>query len=253
MRHFRSAVLVTLMLLIVIFTASCGNNKQEDINDDNSTVTDNTVDNNGGQSDISKDDTEDEIKSNEPVVDNSELTDETVVNEEREIWTSPETGKQHERVIYRDSEGEVLYDNGTEEFVDPLTDFKGEILETYEDDKEASKSNFDTYTTGDLISGYSIDNIDITVNNSNWKSTVNNIKSAAGTNDEALYSGKTIKIRGQIFIDDYTSLRLNTDNSIKITGDKLPANYSLVEVVGAISYSKGEPTIRVSGVYGLSK
>lgn len=253
MRHFRSIVLVTLMLLIVIFTASCGNNKQEDINDDNSTVTDATVDNNGGQSDVSKDDTEDEIKSNEPVVDNSELTDETVVNEEREIWTSPETGKKHERVIYRDSEGEVLYDNGTEELVDPLTGFKGEILETYEDDKEASKSNFDTYTTGDLISGYSVDNIDITVNNSNWKSTVNNIKSAAGTNDEALYSGKTIKIRGQIFIEDSTSLRLNNDNSIKITGDKLPANYSLVEVVGAISYSKGEPTIRVSGVYGLSK
>ena len=253
MRHFRSVVLVTLMLLIVIFTASCGNNKQEDINDDNSAATDTTVDNNGGQSDVSKDDTEDEIKSNEPVVDNSELTDETVVNEEREIWTSPETGKKHERVIYRDSEGEVLYDNGTEELVDPLTEFKGEILETYEDDKESSKSNFDTYTTGDLISGYSIDNIDITVNNSNWKSTVNNIKSAAGTNDEALYSGKTIKIRGQIFIDDYTSLRLNNDNSIRITGDKLPANYSLVEIVGTISYSKGEPTIRVSGVYGLSK
>lgn len=253
MRHFRSVVLVTLMLLIVIFTASCGNNKQEDINDGNSTVTDTTVDNNGGQSDVSKDDTEDEIKSNEPVVDNSELTDETVVNEEREIWTSPETGKQHERVIYRDSEGEVLYDNGTEELVDPLTGFKGEILETYEDDKESSKSNFDTYTTGDLISGYSVDNIDITVNNSNWKSTVNNIKSAAGTNDEALYSGKTIKIRGQIFIEDATSLRLNNDNSIKIAGDKLPANYSLVEVVGTISYSKGEPTIRVSGVYGLSK
>lgn len=253
MRHFRSVVLVTLMLLIVIFTASCGNNKQEDINDDNSTVTDNTVDNNGGQSDVSKDDTEDEIKSNEPVVDNSELTDETVVNEEREIWTSPETGKKHERVIYRDSEGEVLYDNGTEELVDPLTGFKGEILETYEDDKESSKSNFDTYTTGDLISGYSVDNIDITVNNANWKSTVNNIKSAAGTNDEALYSGKTIKIRGQIFIEDSTSLRLNNDNSIKLTGDKLPANYSLVEVVGTISYSKGEPTIRVSGVYGLSK
>lgn len=253
MRHFRSVVLVILMLLIVIFTASCGNNKQEDINDDNSTATDTTVDNNGGQSDVSKDDTEDEIKSNEPDVDNSELTDETVVNEEREIWTSPETGKQHERVIYRDSEGEVLYDNGTEELVDPLTEFKGEILETYEDDKESSKSNFDTYTTGDLISGYSIDNIDITVNNANWKSTVNNIKSAAGTNDEALYSGKTIKIRGQIFIEDSTSLRLNTDNSIKITGDKLPANYSLVEVVGTISYSNGEPTIRVSGVYGLSK
>ena len=244
MRHFRSVVLVTLMLLIVIFTASCGNNKQEDINDDNSAATDTTVDNNGGQSDVSKDDTEDEIKSNEPVVDNSELTDETVVNEEREIWTSPETGKKHERVIYRDSDGEVLYDNGTEELVDPLTEFKGEILETYEDDKEASKSNFDTYTTGDLISGYSVDNIDI---------TVNNIKSAVGTNDEALYSGKTIKIRGQIFIDDYTSLRLNNDNSIRITGDKLPANYSLVEIVGTISYSKGEPTIRVSGVYGLSK
>lgn len=253
MRHFRSVVLVTLMLLIVIFTASCGNNKQEDINDGNSTVTDTTVDNNGGQSDVSKDDTEDEIKSNEPVVDNSELTDETIVNEEREIWTSPETGKKHERVIYRDSEGEVLCDNGTEELVDPLTEFKGEILETYEDDKESSKSNFDTYTTGDLISGYSVDNIDITVNNSNWKSTVNNIKSAAGTNDEALYSGKTIKIRGQIFIEDSTSLRLNNDNSIKIAGDKLPANYSLVEVVGTISYSKGEPTIRVSGVYGLSK
>ena len=253
MRHFRSVVLVTLMLLIVIFTASCGNNKQEDINDDNSAATDTTVDNNGGQSDVSKDDTEDEIKGNEPVVDNSELTDETVVNEEREIWTSPETGKKHERVIYRDSEGEVLYDNGTEELVDPLTEFNGEILETYEDDKESSKSNFDTYTTGDLISGYSVDNIDITVNNSNWKSTVNNIKSAVGTNDEALYSGKTIKIRGQIFIDDYTSLRLNNDNSIRIAGDKLPANYSLVEVVGTISYSKGEPTIRVSGVYGLSK
>lgn len=253
MRHFRSVVLVTLMLLTVIFTASCGNNKQEDINDGNSTVTDTTVDNNGGQSDVSKDDTEDEIKSNEPVVDNSELTDETVVNEEREIWTSPETGKKHERVIYRDSEGEVLYDNGTEELVDPLTAFKGEILETYEDDKESSKSNFDTYTTGGIISGYSVDNIDIAVNNSNWKSTVNNIKSAAGTNDEALYSGKTIKIRGQIFIEDSTSLRLNNDNSIKITGDKLPANYSLVEVVGTISYSKGEPTIRVSGVYGLSK
>ena len=253
MRHFRSVVLVTLMLLIVIFTASCGNNKQEDINDDNSAAADTTVDNNGGQSDVSKDDTEDEIKNNEPVADNSELTDETVVNEEREIWTSPETGKKHERVIYRDSEGEVLYDNGTEELVDPLTEFKGEILETYEDDKESSKSNFDTYTTGDLISGYSVDNIDITVNNANWKSTVNNIKSAAGTNDEALYFGKTIKIRGQIFIDDYTSLRLNNDNSIRITGDKLPANYSLVEIVGTISYSKGEPTIRVSGVYGLSK
>ena len=253
MRHFRSVVLVTLMLLIVIFTASCGNNKQEDINDDNSAATDTTVDNNGGQSDVSKDDTEDEIKSNEPVVDNSELTDETVVNEEREIWTSPETGKKHERVIYRDSEGEVLYDNGTEELVDPLTELKGEILETYEDDKESSKSNFDTYTTGDLISGYSIDSIDITVNNSNWKSTVNNIKSAAGTNDEALYSGKTIKIRGRIFIEDSTSLRLNNDNSIRITGDKLPANYSLVEIVGTISYSKGEPTIRVYGVYGLSK
>lgn len=253
MRRFRSIVLVTLILLIVIFTASCGNNKQEDINDDNSTVTDTTVDNNGGQSNVSKDDTEDEIKSNETAVDNSELTDETVVNEEREIWTSPETGKKHERVIYRDSEGEVLYDNGTEELVDPLTEFKGEILETYEDDKESSNSNFDTYTTGDLISGYSVDNIDITVNNSNWKSTVNNIKSAAGTNDEALYSGKTIKIRGQIFIEDSTSLRLNNDNSIKITGDKLPDNYSLVEIVGTISYSKGEPTIRVSGVYGLSK
>ena len=253
MRHFRSVVLVTLMLLIVIFTASCGNNKQEDINDDNSTITDDAVDNNGGQLAVSKDDTEDEIKSNEPVVDNSELTDETVVSEEREIWTSPETGKKHERVIYRDSDGEVLYDNGTEELVDQLTEFKGEILETYEDDKEASKSNFDTYTTCDLISGYSIDNIDITVNNSNWKSTVNNIKSAAGTNDEALYSGKTIKIRGQIFIEDSTSLRLNTENSIKIAGDKLPANYSLVEVVGTISYYKGEPTIRVSGVYGLSK
>lgn len=253
MRHFRSVVLVTLMLLSVIFTASCGNNKQEDINDDNSAATDTTVDNNGWQSDASKDDTEDEIKSNEPVVDNSELTDETVVNEEREIWTSPETGKKHERVIYRDSEGEVLYDNGIEELADPLTEFKGEILETYEDDKESSKSNFDTYTTGDLISGYSVDNVDIAVNNSNWKSTVNNIKSASGTNDEALYSGKTIKIRGQIFIDDYTSLRLNNDNSIRIAGDKLPANYSLVEVVGTISYSKGEPTIRVSGVYGLSK
>lgn len=253
MRHFRSVVLVTLMLLIVIFTASCGNNKQEDINDGNSTVNDTTVDNNGGQSDVSKDDTGDEIKSNEPVVDNSELTNETVVNEEREIWTSPETGKKHERVIYRDSEGEVLYDSGTEELVGPLTEFKGEILETYEDDKESSKSNFDTYTTGGLISGYSIDNIDIVVNNSNWKSTVNNIKSAAGTNDEALYSGKTIKIRGQIFIEDSTSLRLNNDNSIKITGDKLPANYSLVEIVGTISYSKGEPTIRVYGVYGLSK
>ena len=239
MRHFRSVVLVTLMLLIVIFTASCGNNKQEDINDDNSAATDTTVDNNGGQSDVSKDDTEDEIKSNEPVVDNSELTD--------------ETGKKHERVIYRDSDGEVLYDNGTEELVDPLTEFKGEILETYEDDKESSKSNFDTYTTCDLISGYSIDSIDITVNNSNWKSTVNNIKSVGGTNDEALYSGKTIKIRGQIFIEDSTYLRLNTENSIKIAGDKLPANYSLVEVVGTISYSKGEPTIRVSGVYGLSK
>lgn len=253
MKHFRGVTVITLMLLIVIFTASCGNNKQEDINDDNSITNDTTVDSNDGQSNVSKDGSDDEIKSNEPIVDTGELTDETVVTEEHEIWTSHVTGEKHKRVIYRDSEGEVLYDSGTEEYTDPLAGFTGEILETYKDDKESSKSNFDTYTTGSLISGYDIDNIDIVVNNSNWKSTVNSMKSASGTNDEALYSGKTIKIRGQILIEDSASLRLDNDNSIKIAGDKLPANYSLVEVVGTISYSKGEPSIRVSGVYGLSK
>ena len=253
MKHLRSVVLIALLSLTVTFAASCGNNKQEDISDGNSVTIDNAIDNSGSQSGVLNDDTEDVIKSNEPVVDNSNLPDETVVTEEHEIWTSPETGKQHERVIYRDSGGEILYDSGTEEYIDPLDEFTGEILETYEDDKESSKNNFDTYTAVDLISGYSVDTVDIAVNNSNWKSTVNNIKNASGTNDEALYSGKTIKIRGQIFIEDASYLRLNKDSSIKITGDKLPANYSLVEIVGTVSYSKGEPSIRVSGVYGLSK